>query len=175
MERFAVTGSSSNDNWGKSRSVSTQRRGDTQCLLFRLRRYRRRPAAARFLQSSKNNAASSSRSWVVSSRRASSGRSAGKRASSPATTRNQRISFSPNLPHQQAAPAFDLKMPQQYKPARAIGGDDTAGLIRQQARENNQRRRCKMPRHRRRHLPQRVGENIGQHQIERSVLGELRR
>jgi hypothetical protein len=88
----AVTGGSSSDIRGNSRSVSTQRRGDTQCLLLRLRRYRRQPAAARFLQSSKNNAVSSSRFWIVSSRRASSGRRARKRASSPAAKRNRRNS-----------------------------------------------------------------------------------
>src|SRR5258706_3372202 len=76
---------------GNSRSVSTQRRGNTQCLLLRLRKYHRRPAAARLLQSSKTNAVSSSRSWIVSSRRASSGRCARKKASSPVAGRNRRI------------------------------------------------------------------------------------
>ena len=46
MERFAVK-PFVNDIREASRSVSTQRRGDTQCLLSRLRRFRRRSAAAR--------------------------------------------------------------------------------------------------------------------------------
>src|ERR1700681_2308290 len=65
MEQIAATGSCFNGIWENSRSVSTQRRGDTQCLLFRLRRFRRRSVAARSLQSPKNNAASSSRFSVV--------------------------------------------------------------------------------------------------------------
>ena len=43
----------------------------------------------------------------------------------------------------------------------------TPGPDAQQARENDQRRWRQMPRHRSCHLPQRIGENIRQHQVER--------
>src|SRR6266481_2307889 len=57
VEQIAVTGACSSEIGGNSRGVSTQRRGDTRCLLSRLRRFLRRSAAARFLRSSRNNAA----------------------------------------------------------------------------------------------------------------------
>ena len=76
---------------------------------------------------------------------------------------------------QQAAPAIDPEMPQRHQPAGAVGGDDAGRLRRQQAGQDHQRRRRQMPRHRRRQLPQRIGEDVGQHQVERAVLRELRR
>jgi hypothetical protein len=72
VEQIAVAGACSSEIGGNSRGVSTQRRGDTRCLLSRLRRFLRRSAAARFLRSS--------RSSIASSRRASSGIRASKRA-----------------------------------------------------------------------------------------------
>ena len=72
-----------------------------------------------------------------------------------------------SLAHQQAAPAFDPELPQQHQPARARGGDHAAGLIAAAAPTDDRRRRREMPRHRRCHLPQRIGEDVRQHQIER--------
>jgi hypothetical protein len=80
VEQIAVAGACSSEIGGNSRGVSTQRRGDTRCLLSRLRRFLRRSAAARFLRSPRNSVVSSSRSSIASSRRASSGIRASKRA-----------------------------------------------------------------------------------------------
>ena len=60
-------------------------------------------------------------------------------------------------------------MPHRHQAARAIGGDDAGRLRRQQARQDYQRRWCEMPRHRRCQLPQRIGEDVRQHQIERGA------
>ena len=58
-------------------------------------------------------------------------------------------------------------------PAGAIGGDDAGRLMRQQARQDHQRRWGQMPRHRRRQLPERIGENVRQHQIERRPIARI--
>ncbi len=64
----------------------------------------------------------------------------------------------PALPHQKAAPAFDLEMPLQNQPARAVGGDHAFGPDAAATRKNNQPRWRQMAAHLRRHLPQRIGQ-----------------
>ena len=70
---------------GGSRSVSTQRRGDTRCLLSRLRRFRRRYTALLFLRlRTRSSVGSSSRCWTGSSKPASSAACPRTKVCSPA-------------------------------------------------------------------------------------------
>jgi hypothetical protein len=129
----------------RSGSVSTRRRGDAPCQLFRLRRLHHRPRLRRLPQQpwSGSNPASSSRCWIVlpapGVRRAKT---------SPARNRSPIEVHSSEFRHlqrggaygtaslscvtqQQAAPAVDSEMPYRHQPAGAIGGDHACRLRRQ--------------------------------------------
>lgn len=77
--------------------------------------------------------------------------------------------------HQEAAPAFNLESPDQFEPGAAVGGYDAVRLVGQEAREDDEGIRREMRGELRRQPPQRVGEDIGQHQPKRPSGLELRR